>query len=111
MYDAVTAEEFTIQGEEFVLRRLSSERLAALEYYGRAEAPVAVPGGYAIDGLAERHQVINLLASPVGQRTLLHGDRALELFRLSGADRPLRLSVTHEPWVIAHGWSIPGAAR
>ena len=30
LYDAPTAEEFAVEGEELVLRRLSSERLAAM---------------------------------------------------------------------------------
>ena len=97
LYDALTAEEFVVEGETLVLRRLSSERLAALEYYARAEPPAAAPEGYAIEGLAERHAVLPLLVGPVGQRTLVHGAQVVPLWALPAEGGRVRLRVGQAP--------------
>lgn len=93
LYDALTAEEFSVEDGELVLRRLSSERLAALEYYARAERPAPAPDGYAIEGLSERHGALPLLVGPVGQRTLLHGGRSVALWRLPAVGGQVRVRV------------------
>jgi hypothetical protein len=97
LYDALTTEEFAVEGERLVLRRLSSERLAALEYYGRAEPPVPVSEGYAISGLAEPHQALPLLVGPVGERTLVYGPTVVPLWRLAAAGGQVEVRIGQAP--------------
>jgi hypothetical protein len=105
LYDAPAEEEFAVEGDELVLRRVRSPSLAVLEYYARPEPPRAVDGGYAIDGLNDRHRALPVLAGPIGARTLAHGGRAITLHELAAAGGQVHVRVGQAPRIASvKGW-------
>jgi hypothetical protein len=98
MYGAASAELFTVEGRRFTMRAVVSTSGGVIDYYQldglRSRTPdglwtltLAAPVGY---------DALDLIASPVGRRTLMAGGRCLPLYPPSGS-RELRLTVGTSP--------------
>ncbi|GAA0941383.1 hypothetical protein [Nonomuraea longicatena] len=98
MYGAASAELFTVEGRRFTMRAVVSTSGGVIDYYQldgrRSRTPdglwtlrLATPVGY---------DALDLIASPVGRRTLMAGGRCLALYPPSGS-RELRLTVGTAP--------------
>ncbi|MFI6290141.1 hypothetical protein ACIBEJ_01070 [Nonomuraea sp. NPDC050790] len=99
MYHAPSAEIFSVEGRRFTMRAVISESAGVLDYYALDGARSRTSGGLWVLRLSApvTYDGLELIASPVGRRTLVAGGRCLPLYPASGAQR-VRLAVgTAEP--------------
>jgi hypothetical protein len=98
IYRQPATEEFAVRRDGLYLVRLASPSTAVLEYYARPEpvAPVAPAGsGFEIRlARPERFPGLSVLASEVGERTVVYAGRELPLHRLAGPGHRVSLSLT-----------------
>lgn len=94
IYNAPSAEIFTVEGGVFTMRAVVSTSGGVLDYYAVEGERSREPGGMWalwLDAPAT-YPSLDLIASPVGRRTMLSGRRCLPLFPASGA-RQVRLAL------------------
>lgn len=88
MYHAPSAEIFTVSKEGFTMRAVVSTSGGVLDYYAIDGQRSRLPGGMWALWLdtPATYTSLDLIASPVGRRTLLSGSRCLPLFPSTGAN-------------------------
>ena len=93
VYRAEVTETFAVTGDEFRLVEIRSPSEAVLDYYGLEGRRVADHGWRLEPAATPRLVSLPLVATEVGRRTLVAGDRRVPLFEEGGAAAHLVLSV------------------
>ena len=101
IYRQPAAEEFRVRSSGLELVALRSASMSVLEYYARSEAARADGDQFVIAVRPERHAPLRLMASEVGQRTLIFGRRRMPLHQVAANGERLTLSVERVPRVEA----------
>ncbi|MFI6902097.1 hypothetical protein ACIBKY_12595 [Nonomuraea sp. NPDC050394] len=97
MYHAPSAEIFSVEGRRFTMRAVISGSAGVLDYYALDGARSRTGGLWVLRLSAPvTYDGLELIASPVGRRTLVAGGRCLPLYPASGATR-VRLAVGTAP--------------
>ncbi|MFE0152654.1 DUF1850 domain-containing protein [Nonomuraea sp. NPDC059007] len=98
VYHAPAAEIFSVAGRRFTMRAVISESAGVLDYYALDGTRSRTEGGLWVLRLAApvTYDGLDLIASPVGRRTLVAGGRCLPLYPASGSTR-VRLAVGATP--------------
>jgi hypothetical protein len=95
VYRQPATEEFAVRPDGLYLVRLASPSAAVLEYYARPEAVTPAERGFEIRlARPERFPSLSVLASEVGERTVVYAGRELPLHRLAGPGHRVSLSLT-----------------
>jgi hypothetical protein len=95
IYRQPATEEFAVRTDGLYLIRLASPSIAVLEYYARPEPVEPAGSGFEIRlARPERFPGLSVLASEVGERTVVYAGRELPLHRLAGPGHRVSLSLT-----------------
>ena len=95
IYRQPATEEFAVRADGLYLVRLASPSTAVLEYYARPEPVTPAGSGFEIRlARPERFPRLSVLASEVGERTVVYAGRELPLHRLAGPGHRVSLSLT-----------------
>ncbi|TLF71535.1 DUF1850 domain-containing protein [Nonomuraea sp. KC401] len=100
VYQAPSAEVFTVEGRRFTMRAVVSSSDSVLDYYALDGTRSRTSGGLWVLRLAApaTYDGLSLLTTSIGRRTLIAGGRCLPLYPASGAAE-VRVAVRLTPGV------------